>query len=95
MLLLCFQPLVCAGCSNYEVMMFQPRSGTALYLGSVANYTSYSNPSASPISINFLDVFFSPLYYRPPISRVRRHSLLFTRSPPPLLARSAVQTPTR
>ena len=36
---LCFGPPVRAVCPNHEVVVFQPRAGNALYLGSVTNYT--------------------------------------------------------
>ena len=56
-LLLCFCPAVCVMCPNNLVVVFQPRTGTAPYLGSVANYTFYYNPPAPPVSTNFLDIF--------------------------------------
>ena len=58
---------------NHEVVVFQPREGTALYLGSLDKYTSYSNPPAPPVSTNFLDLFISTYPIAPPISSVLRH----------------------
>ena len=43
------------------MVVFQPQAGTAPYLGSVADYTSYFNPPDPPFSTNFLDLFISPL----------------------------------
>ena len=66
LLLLCIWPPVCVVCLNHEVAVFQPRAGTSPYLGSVANYTSYSNPPAQPVSTDFLDIFIYPYPNRPP-----------------------------
>ena len=51
--------------------MFQPCTGTARHLGSVANYKFYSYSAAPPVSTNFLDLTFPPsLLYRFPISSI-------------------------
>ena len=57
----------CSVRPNYEVVMFQLRSGTALYLGSVTNVTSKLNP-APPLSTDFLDLSFpfAPRVLTPP-----------------------------
>ena len=57
-----FIPPVCTMCPNHEVVVFQPRTGTAPDLGSVANYTFYSNSPDPSVSTNFLNIFISPLY---------------------------------
>ena len=57
-------------CTNHEVVVFQPRIGTALDLGSVANYTFYSNPPAPPFSTGLLGIFISHLYPTAPPSVV-------------------------
>ena len=38
---LCIRPPIRAVCPDHEVVVSQPRPGTAPYLGSVANCTSY------------------------------------------------------
>ena len=68
MLLFCFWPPVHVACLNIEVLVFQPRTGTAMNLGSVDNYTFYSNYPAPTFSTNFLDIFISPLYPNAPPS---------------------------
>ena len=67
LLLLYFRTPVCAVCMNHEVVVLQHLTGNAPYLGSVANFTSYTSPPTPPVSTNFLDLFISPsLSYRPP-----------------------------
>ena len=66
-----FWPSVRVLCTNHEVVVFQPRTGTARDLVSVANYTFYCSPTAPPVSTDFMDIFISPcLSYRPLISSV-------------------------
>ena len=60
--LLCFRPPVCVVCPNNEVVVFQPRTGTAPELGSVSNYIFYSNSPAPTVSTGFMDLFIS-LHY--------------------------------
>ena len=57
-----FQTTIFAVCTNHEVVVFQPKIGTAPDLDSVANYTFYSNSPAPPVSTNFLDILIYPLY---------------------------------
>ena len=59
---LCFRPPVRAVCQNHEVVVFQPQTGTALDLVSVANYKFYSNPPTPTVSTGFLDLFIYPIY---------------------------------
>ena len=67
--MLCLRPPVRAVRPNHEVAVFQPWTGTAPNLGSVANCNFYSNPPAPPVSTGFLDIFIYPLYpTAPPIS---------------------------
>ena len=77
-----FFPPVRAVCPNYEVVVFQPWTGTALDLGSVANYAFYSNPPDPPVSTFFSGYFLSPLSYRPPTSSVN-HRIPYLLHPPP------------
>ena len=56
----CYRPPVRAVCLNHEVVVFKPRVGNAPHLGSVANYTSYSNPPDPRASTDFLFLFFPP-----------------------------------
>ena len=92
MLLLCFWPPVRVMCLNHDVVVLQPWSETALDLGSVANYTSYSNPPLLPVSTSFLDIFIYPFYPNaPPSVLLFVVSLLScTCSPTTLPARRAV-----
>ena len=91
LLLFCIWPPFRVVCPNHEVVVFQPWAGTAPYLGSVANYTSCSNPPAPPVSTDFLDLFILPYPTAPPSLALSVVSpLLCTVSPPPLLAKSAV-----
>ena len=60
-LLLCFRPSVHVMCPNHDVVVFQPCTGTAPYLGSGAKYTFYSNPPSPPVLTNFLDIFIVPI----------------------------------
>ena len=82
----------CVVCPNHEVVVLQTRIGIDPYLGSVANYTSYSNPPAPPVSTNFLDILFFPsILPLPPLLAFKVVApFSCTRSPPPLMARSAV-----
>ena len=74
-LLLCVWPSVCVMCPNHDVVVFQPWTGTAPYLGSVANYTFYSNPPSPSVSTIFSGYFdCSHLSYRPTIRRVPPHT---------------------
>ena len=88
-LLICFFPAVRVMRTNHEVVVvvFQPRIGTAPYLGYVANYTFYSNPPAPPVSTNFLDIFNVPLCpITPPwVLFLLVDPLSCTWPPPPLL----------
>ena len=69
----------------------KPQAVTAPCLGSVANYTSYSNPPAPPVSIDFLDIFISPYPTTPPpVAFYVVSPLSLTRSPPPLPYQRAV-----
>ena len=63
-LLLCFCTELRVICPNHEVVVivFQPWTGNAPYLGSVDNYIFYSNPPAPPLSTNFLDIFKVPIF---------------------------------
>ena len=67
-MLLCFWPSVHAVCPNHEVVVFRPWTVITPDLGSVANYTFYSNPPAPPVSTVFMDIFVSPLYSTTPPS---------------------------
>ena len=91
-LLLCLQPQVFTVCPNHEMVMFQPRTVTTLYLGSVANYTFYSNPFTPPVSTGFLYLFISPLYPTTPpsVGFVVISPLFCTHSPPFLLSQITV-----
>ena len=60
-LLLCLCPEVHAMFPNHAVVVFQPWTGNAPYLGSVDNYIFYSIPPAPPVSTNFLDIFNVPI----------------------------------
>ena len=72
--ILYFQPPDRVVCPNHEVVMFQPRTGTAPDLGSIDNFTFYNSPPAPPVSTNFLDIFLPPpLSCRPTISSVFGH----------------------
>ena len=51
-----FWPPVRTVCPNHDVVVFQPRTGTAPDLVSVANYTFYYNRPAPPVSTVFLDL---------------------------------------
>ena len=86
-----FRPPVHAGFLNDEVVVLQPRTGTAPDLGSIANYAFYSKPPTPPVSAVFMDILF-PLYTNPPssVSFVVIASISFTRSPPPLPEKNAV-----
>ena len=92
-LLICFCPAVCVMCTNHEVLVFQPQTGTAPYPGSVANYTFYYNPTAPPVSTNFLDIFNVPLCsITPPwVFFLLVDPLSCTWSPLPLLVWSTFQ----
>ena len=61
-----FQPPARVVCPNHEVVLFQTRTGTSLYLCSVSNYTFYSSPPAPPVSTVFLGLLNSPLYPNAP-----------------------------
>ena len=84
--LLCLRPPVRAVRPNHEVAVFQPWTGTAPNLGSVANCNFYSNPPAPPVSTGFLDIFIYPLYPTAPpsVSFVLVFHLSCTLSPPHL-----------
>ena len=68
---------------NHEVVVIQHRTGNALYLGSVANFTYYTSPPTPPVSTNFLGLFISPpLSYRPPHQyRLSPYTLSFVPAP--------------
>ena len=76
-LLLYFFPEVGVMCLNHDVVVFQPWTGTALYLGFFTNYTFYSNPPAPSVSTNFLDLCIAPLY---PINPHKSFSSSYTLS---------------
>ena len=58
MLMLFSWPLARSVRPNYDVVMFQPRSGTAPSLGSFVDVMSYINPV---LPFNYLlDLFLSP-----------------------------------
>ena len=46
----CFRPPVRVVCPNHEVVLFQPRTGTTPYLGSVANFTFYTSLPTPPVA---------------------------------------------
>ena len=87
------RPSVWAVCPNHEVVVFQPRTVTATYSGSVyIVLKNYSN-SSRPAYINRFWIFLFP----PPPTAPPHHKplvvvtfLCSTRSPPPLLERNAV-----
>ena len=90
--LLCFRLPVCAVCMNHEVVVSQTRTGNSPDLGSVANYTFYSNSPAPPVSTGFMDISIHPLYptaYRS-VAFLLVAPLSCTHFPPTLLAQSAV-----
>ena len=88
-LLLCFRPAVRAMCPNNAVAVFQPWTGTAPYLGSITNFTFYSNPPALPVSKTFMDIFIFTLYPTAPLSFafLLVSPISCTRSPLPLPSR--------
>ena len=57
-----FRSPVHSVCSNHEVVVIQPRTGTAMFLGYVANYAYYHRPPTPPVATVFLYLFISPLY---------------------------------
>ena len=61
-----FWSLVHVVCLIHEVLVFQPRTGTATYLGSFTDYIFYSRPPSPPVSTVFLDIFMFPLYTTAP-----------------------------
>ena len=71
--------------TNHEVVVFQPQTGTAQYLGSFASYNFYSNPPAPPVLTLFLDFSISLLHPTSPPSVTvccNITSMFCTRSPP-------------
>ena len=92
-LLLCFRPAFRARCPNNAVVVFQPRTGNAPYLGSINNFTFYSNPPAPPVSTNFMDICVVPLYPTAPLSVMFLlvSPLSCTHYPPPPPSRITLQ----
>ena len=78
-------------CLNHEVVVSQLRKWTAPDLGSVANYTFYSNPTAPPAPTGFTDISIHPLYPTATTSLafVVIAPLSCTRYPPPFHAQSS------
>ena len=76
-------------CPNQEGV-FQPQTGTATDLGSVANWKFYYNPPAPPVSNVFMDLLF-PLYPNAPpsVAFVAILPISCTRYPPTLPAQNA------
>ena len=87
---LCLRPPVRAVCPNHEVLMFQPWTVITPNLGSVANYTFYSNPPAQPVSTIFLDFFVYPLYSNTPHQQRSYLYPLYLASAPHLLYQNKV-----
>ena len=85
-------PPVFAVCLNHEVVVFQPRTGTALDVGSIDSYNFHSSPPTPPVSTVFLDLSISLLHPTTPPPVTACHlitSLCCIRSPPPLPAWNA------
>ena len=78
---------------NHDVVVFQTLTRTASYLGSILNYTFYSNSTAPPVSTSFLDLFISPFYPNAPpsVAFVVVAPLYCTHIPPPLPEQSTIQ----
>ena len=90
-ILFCFRPPVRVVCPNHKVVVFQHWTGTAPYLGSVANYTFYSTPSRTTYLNHFSGyLHLHPLYYRPQLEFVVFSPTCCTRPPPPIPVRSAI-----
>ena len=66
MLLLFFRPRVCAVWPNYEVVVFEPNSGTDPNLGSVANVTSKLKPAPLLSTVFWIFIYPSPYVFLPP-----------------------------
>ena len=66
---LCYWPPVRLVCPNHDVVILQPRTGTAPELGSVANFYNfkYIPPASSGLTVSGL-LKFPPPFYRPYIS---------------------------
>ena len=81
----------CTVFTNYEVVKFQPRSGIATVLDSVASITTYSSPAHPTYLSRFLDSFIYLLPSTSPLSVsffvVLPLSHCNTCSPTPILTR--------
>ena len=68
LLLLFFWPLVCAVCPNHEVLMLQPRTGTAPDLVYVSIITTFIIVYYRPTCFKrFLDIFMFYFTILPPL----------------------------